>query len=46
METHRANLMRKLNLRTHAHLVAYAVRRGLIAAGGPAIPPAPPTAAV
>jgi DNA-binding NarL/FixJ family response regulator len=30
VETHRANLMRKLNLRTHAHLVAYAVRRGLI----------------
>lgn len=40
VETHRANLMRKLNLRTHAHLVAYAVRRGLITAGGGSPPPA------
>ncbi len=30
VETHRANLMRKLNLQSHADLVRYAIRRGLI----------------
>lgn len=29
-ETHRANLMRKLNLRSQADLIRYAIRRGLI----------------
>jgi len=43
VETHRANLMRKLNLRTHAHLVAYALRRGLVAGGS--TPPSAPVAA-
>jgi two-component system response regulator NreC len=31
VETHRANLIRKLNLKTHAELVRYALKRGLIA---------------
>jgi DNA-binding NarL/FixJ family response regulator len=30
VETHRANLMRKLNLRTQADLIRYALRRGII----------------
>jgi DNA-binding NarL/FixJ family response regulator len=30
VETHRANLIRKLGLKSHAELVRYAVRRGLI----------------
>ncbi len=30
VETHRANLMRKLNLQTHTDLVRYALRRGLL----------------
>ncbi len=30
VETHRANLMRKLNLQSHADLVRYAIRRGLV----------------
>jgi two-component system response regulator NreC len=34
VESHRANLMRKLGLRTIADLVLYAVRRGLIALEG------------
>ena len=29
VETHRANLMRKLNLRSHAELIRYALRRGI-----------------
>jgi DNA-binding NarL/FixJ family response regulator len=32
VETHRANLMRKLGLSSHAHLVRFAVGRGLLAA--------------
>ena len=32
VETHRANLMRKLNLRTHTDLIRYALRRGLLPA--------------
>jgi DNA-binding NarL/FixJ family response regulator len=30
VETHRANLMRKLALKSHAELVRYAIRRGLV----------------
>jgi DNA-binding NarL/FixJ family response regulator len=30
VESHRANLMRKLNLQSHADLVRYAIRRGLL----------------
>ncbi len=30
VETHRANLMRKLNLQSHADLIRYAIRRGLL----------------
>jgi len=30
VETHRASVMRKLNLRSQAHLVAYAMRRGMV----------------
>jgi DNA-binding CsgD family transcriptional regulator len=30
VETHRANLMRKLNLRTQADLIRYALRRSII----------------
>jgi DNA-binding CsgD family transcriptional regulator len=30
VETHRANLIRKLDLKSHADLVKYALRRGLI----------------
>ena len=30
VETHRANLIRKLDLKSHADLVKYAIRRGLI----------------
>ncbi len=30
VEAHRANLMRKLNIQSHAELVRYAIRRGLI----------------
>jgi DNA-binding NarL/FixJ family response regulator len=33
VETHRANLMRKLALRSQAELVRYAVRRGIVSAG-------------
>jgi two-component system, NarL family, response regulator NreC len=29
VETHRANLMRKLNLRSHTELIRYALRRGI-----------------
>jgi two-component system response regulator NreC len=30
VETHRANLMRKLNLRTQTDLIRYALQRGII----------------
>jgi len=30
VETHRANLMRKLNLRSHAELIRYALRQGIV----------------
>jgi two-component system, NarL family, response regulator NreC len=30
VETHRANLMRKLELRTQADLIRYALRRGIL----------------
>jgi len=33
-DTHRTNLMRKLDLHSQADLVRYAVRRGLLAAAG------------
>jgi len=33
VETHRANLMRKLNLHNHAELIRYALRRGILPAG-------------
>ena len=33
VETHRANLMRKLNLHNHAELIRYALRRGMLPAG-------------
>lgn len=37
IETHRANLMRKLGLRSHVHLIRYALQRGLLSMGeGPA----------
>ena len=32
VETHRANLMRKLNLHNHAELIRYAIRRGILPA--------------
>jgi DNA-binding NarL/FixJ family response regulator len=35
VETHRANLMRKLGLRTQSDLIRYAVRRGLLPLGDP-----------
>jgi len=34
VETHRANLMRKLGLRNHAELIHYATRRGLLPPSG------------
>ena len=33
-ETHRANVMRKLNLQNHTDVVRYAIRRGIISADG------------
>jgi DNA-binding CsgD family transcriptional regulator len=30
VETHRANMMRKLGLRTHTDLIHYALRRGIL----------------
>jgi len=35
VETHRANLMRKLNLRRQADLIRYAIERGIVSAEGP-----------
>ena len=33
-ETHRANVMRKLNLQNHTDVIRYAIRRGIISADG------------
>lgn len=43
-DTHRTNLMRKLNLHSQAHLVRYAIQRGIIALEGPTRPSVEPEA--